>query len=334
MWLAIADQLNPLFVVVAAWTIALVSTPIVRAFALRYRIVDAPDGALKLQRQPVAYLGGLALFIGIAFFVPLSWLFFLTAILLIGIADDIARCTPMVKFAAQFVVAIGMVIAFGPLWITSWWLVNVLCTMIWILSCMNAFNLVDVMDGLLLTITCFITGAVACLAWYMGLYELLGSVVAIGASALGVLFYNWPSAQQYLGDGGSMMVGTAISLMVIQLLQHGAYGPSTLLIAGLLTALPALEVIFLIIIRSWLHIPFYQGSRHHFCHLLQKRGLGTIQINLLAALMTVIFSLLAIAYLSAFLSLGFTLFFATAVFLVWAFVLLSSAVRKEIGLPF
>ena len=46
-----------------AYFLALVGTPMAREAALRFGVVDKPDGALKNHQQPVAYLGGLAVFI-------------------------------------------------------------------------------------------------------------------------------------------------------------------------------------------------------------------------------------------------------------------------------
>ena len=45
-----------------AYLLARVGTPMAREAALRFGVVDAPDGQLKKQREPVAYLGGLAVF--------------------------------------------------------------------------------------------------------------------------------------------------------------------------------------------------------------------------------------------------------------------------------
>ena len=50
-----------------AYFLALVGTPMAREAALRFGVVDRPDGALKNHREPVAYLGGLAVFIAFLF---------------------------------------------------------------------------------------------------------------------------------------------------------------------------------------------------------------------------------------------------------------------------
>ena len=60
------DQvLSPyVYVFYAAYLVAFVFTPIMRAIAMHYGIIDEPDGTRKMHAQPVAYLGGVAVFLG------------------------------------------------------------------------------------------------------------------------------------------------------------------------------------------------------------------------------------------------------------------------------
>jgi len=46
-----------------AYLLALVGVPMARRAALDFGVVDRPDGNLKNHREPVPYLGGLAVFI-------------------------------------------------------------------------------------------------------------------------------------------------------------------------------------------------------------------------------------------------------------------------------
>lgn len=329
------DPLVLLLPILVAWTIAFIATPCVRAIALRYGIIDAPDGLLKLQRKPVAYLGGLALSSAIFPFYPLAWSCFLFAMLAIGIADDVARCAPGIKFFAQLLVAIGMIAVLGPMTCTGLLGFDLLITLAWIISCMNAFNLVDVMDGLVGTITVIIAATMALLACLGEASALLVPSLVLASAIAAVLFYNYRPAQLYFGDGGSMMVGTAIALLGMQLVrQAGMSSFSSILFLALLTAIPALEVCMLIIIRARLSIPFYQGSRHHFCHLLQQRGLTIGQINLLAGSMTIVFCWLAMLL---FMQQQYAPFIAlVAVFIAggWVAMLIPLSLRRQLRFPF
>src|SRR5207237_1323898 len=55
---------NYIYVFYAAFIVSFVFTPIVRAIALYYGIIDRPDSVRKMHTAPVAYLGGLAVFLG------------------------------------------------------------------------------------------------------------------------------------------------------------------------------------------------------------------------------------------------------------------------------
>src|SRR5687768_13617699 len=61
-----ADQvLSPyVYVFYAAYIVAFLFTPILRNVAIYYNIIDQPDGLRKMHTVPVAYLGGMAVFLG------------------------------------------------------------------------------------------------------------------------------------------------------------------------------------------------------------------------------------------------------------------------------
>ncbi|MEO6545256.1 MAG: undecaprenyl/decaprenyl-phosphate alpha-N-acetylglucosaminyl 1-phosphate transferase, partial [Nitrospiraceae bacterium] len=58
---------------IIALLLALYGVPIARQAALKYGIVDAPDGRLKHQQEPVPYFGGLAIYL--AFLMSLVFTF-------------------------------------------------------------------------------------------------------------------------------------------------------------------------------------------------------------------------------------------------------------------
>src|SRR5690242_11225136 len=55
---------NYIYVFYAAFIVSFIFTPVVRAIALYYGIVDRPDRARKMHLIPTAYLGGVAVFLG------------------------------------------------------------------------------------------------------------------------------------------------------------------------------------------------------------------------------------------------------------------------------
>lgn len=130
-------------VLIIAFLITLVATPLMRKLALTYGVVDRPDEARKLHRIPVAYLGGVAVFLGltagilytyfgaltdslIAFhpsrylgigagetineLVPGWVLLGLFVIMLVGLLDDVARIPPRLKVGGQLVAAAALAV--------------------------------------------------------------------------------------------------------------------------------------------------------------------------------------------------------------------------------
>jgi len=114
----------------AAFVIAFIATPIMRALATRNGIVDWPDLKRKAHVEPVAYLGGVAVFLGwvtgvfVSFFItphtitapagpqsvhfPISILFGATVITLVGLIDDVYGISPRVKVGGQLLAAAAL----------------------------------------------------------------------------------------------------------------------------------------------------------------------------------------------------------------------------------
>jgi len=141
-----------------ALLLSLAGVPVARRAALAFGVTDAPDGNLKTQREPVPYLGGLAVFIAfllalgmvIEFDVEvLGLLLAATIAATLGLIDDFGVLTPFAKVIGQ-VVAVFVLLKAGimvhvvilPL------PARLLLTVVWLVGMSNAFNLTDIMDGL------------------------------------------------------------------------------------------------------------------------------------------------------------------------------------------
>jgi len=120
-----ATQLLSLYlpVLATAWLATLVVVPIARTVAIQIGVVDRPDEARKQHRKPIAYLGGVAVFLGLLagvavanlIPVPLSFraipftiVIGMLAIMVTGVGDDIWGWDPRLKVAGQLVAATGL----------------------------------------------------------------------------------------------------------------------------------------------------------------------------------------------------------------------------------
>src|SRR5690348_1641894 len=104
------SMITLILTVVLAMGISLYGVPIARQAALKYGIVDAPDGRLKHQKEPVPYFGGLAIYL--AFLMSLAFTFEFrhdvlgiilsgTIVVMLGLIDDFGVLTPWTKLAGQ-----------------------------------------------------------------------------------------------------------------------------------------------------------------------------------------------------------------------------------------
>ncbi len=114
-------------VLIVAFVVTLVATPVARFVAFRVGVIDRPDELRKVHRKPVAYLGGVAVLVGLlggiavgyllevplAFrSLPISIVIGMLAIVLTGLADDVWGWDPRWKIAGQLVAAAALANSF------------------------------------------------------------------------------------------------------------------------------------------------------------------------------------------------------------------------------
>lgn len=323
------------FVFMFSLVVSLVLTPFFIRLAKRFKIVDHL-GHRKTHRTPVAYLGGMAIFISFAlalatvvFLFPDLGIFTLKGFLkaffilastwgvaLLGLWDDAANIRPRTKLTGQLVFALAFTL-FGfrfevfhlpGLPPVDLGLLSVPVTVFWILSVVNAFNMIDGMDGLAGTVSAGSLALLAAAAALVGnAMELVLALSVLGA-VLGFMAYNWKPASIYLGDSGSSGLGMFLACALISLGQ--VYGhPETLLqgaffgqpffyqilTATLLVAYPALEILLSVARRLFRGRPVHRADRGHIHHRLLKAGWSVHVICLTALALTLLPGLAALA---------------------------------------
>ena len=265
---------------------ALYLTPFVRAAALKYDIVDKPDGTLKFQKKPVAYLGGLSVYIAFLFTVALYFdfekdvlgmLLAGTIVIMLGIIDDLKTIDPKLKLIGQ-AVAVFVLIRSGiyiQLFFLPYWACIIL-TFFWLIGTTNAFNIIDVMDGLSTGI-----GIICCLILFVisilnGRPMIAVLTISLAGALIGFLRFNFNPASIYLGDSGSMFLG----LIIGSLAMTGSYTENNLLAClapVVILGVPIFDTLFVIYIRRKNGIPVMYGSTDHYALRLRKWKLTTKQ---------------------------------------------------------
>jgi len=286
--------------------LSLYITPIVRKGALLYDIVDRPDGKLKNHKDPVAYLGGIAVYLAVLLTLALTFdlsreilgiLLSGTIIVILGIIDDFKVLPPKIKFIGQAIAAFVLIksgiyikLVFLPLWI------NIILSFLWLMVITNAFNIIDVMDGLATGIGCLVSIILFIVA-IMNQHVLIAILtIALAGALLGFLRYNFEPAKIYLGDTGSLFIG----LLLGALSMIGSYTQNNLAACFspvIILGIPIFDTVFVIYIRWRRGIPIIYGSPDHFALRLRKWRFSTNQTVILSYAASLILGLLAIIML-------------------------------------
>jgi len=326
----LAILVKAIFSCVFSFLITFYLVPICLRLAARYHFVDVPDGKVKKHKQATPYLGGIAIYggflCGIALTIPFENRMFLflvgsTLLLFVGLVDDLLTLKPYQKFFGQFIAALCFLKAgfylkthiFYNFW-------NFPLSLFWIVSIINAFNLVDIMDGLagviaFMATVGFLSVAVV-LAHHIGIILLCSFLGAIGA----FLWYNRPVAQIYLGDAGSLFIGGFLATIPF-LFNWGTYNLYGFLTPVVILAIPCLEIVSLVIIRLYKGIPFYHASPDHFACYLQAKGWSISLILLYILGLTLFLDLLGILFVIGSITLGYLLIIGGFFLLSWILIL-------------
>ena len=193
--------------------------------------------------------------------VPLA----LLAALVLGLYDDIYRLDPFMKLAGQ-VVAAAIYLSSCPL---PW--LGYPIVALFLLATQNAWNLVDVMDGLAGSISVMAFLGVGLIMWLITISSSAMALIAIATAGAvaGFLIWNRHPARVFMGDTGSLMLGLLFGILIVEVYLLNPVAAGISLLNGLI---PLFEITFLIVERSRKRIPIMRGSRDHFALRLRDNG--------------------------------------------------------------
>lgn len=204
-------------------------------------VVDNPD-ARKLQDHPIPVLGGLSVFFGIIVALVFCQIFFgssslftflgiMAIMLFVGTTDDILTLSPYLRLAIEIIVVLLFI--YGTGWsiddFHGLWGINeipryvaVPLTVFACVGIINAINMIDGVDGLMSGYSIVVSIILA--AFFFKAADMdLSAMAMIAAGAL-IPFFMFnvvgQKSKMYLGDGGSLMIGTMLALFVVSILKH------------------------------------------------------------------------------------------------------------------
>lgn len=270
-------------------------TALVRMLARQWGIVDNPDGRRKLHGRPTPLWGGVAVYgatvlglLVIRFspggasteFIELStaWIIAAGFVCFVGSIDDRFDLPARVKLVLQVlsvlpIIVLGhyvdRVVAFGYPIELGWF--GIPLTVVWLVGCINALNLIDGMDGLASIVGLSTAAMMGVIAASEGHDHVAAIAMILAASIVGFLIYNLPPASIFLGDSGSMVIGLSVGLLGIQ----GTLKTSaTLAITApaVVMTLPMFDILAAVVRRKMTGKRFDAPDRLHIHHRLLDRG--------------------------------------------------------------
>jgi UDP-GlcNAc:undecaprenyl-phosphate/decaprenyl-phosphate GlcNAc-1-phosphate transferase len=294
--------------------ITLIATPLISKLALKYNIVDQP-GFHKTHSKAKPLLGGISIFISFAvilyLFLPLDGkllsLAGATTILVItGLFDDLFDIKPLLKLCGQTVAAAIVVLWNADLfrfmieYFSRFYLPGfvVLFLLIgWIVLMINAFNLIDGMDGLAAGTAAIIFLAMAVLSYVEGGRSNILAVQLIGAGAcLGFLIFNFNPARIFMGDTGSMMLGFILATSHLYVIKY-PFSAQLVLGSMFLFAYPALDVTYAFYRRICNHTPLLKADKGHIHHVLLSMGFSVQKVVITIYFGNICFAIVAVLLL-------------------------------------
>jgi UDP-GlcNAc:undecaprenyl-phosphate/decaprenyl-phosphate GlcNAc-1-phosphate transferase len=273
--------------------------PVIISLAYRKKLIDIPDNKRKLHKQPIPALGGIAIFIGIIISfslwvgksIPVFYPYLVAGSVLlftVGVNDDILEMNPWKKLIAQILASAVIVIGgkvrldfldgllgFGllPEFLA------ITFTIFAFVLIINAFNLIDGVDGLAATMA--LIGAIFFCIWFFVNSHAGESILAasLTGALIGFLYYNRSPAKIFMGDTGSLIVGLIMAVMAFRLIELNskssvfAFEKPTVFALSLLI-IPMADTIRVIIVRLMKKKSPFFPDRNHIHHKLLEMGFG------------------------------------------------------------
>lgn len=315
----------------ASFLSALCATWLCKKIALKFGIVDKPDNLVKTHQQPIAYLGGLGMFVGLsagiltgialirsdpAFGTFLKHLFGILAgsviACFIGLVDDIFNIKPLQKIFGQFCAAIILIlVGIMPnlLGITGFFGLNLngafitslqaFLVIMFVLGATNSLNLLDGLDGLCAGVTAIITIAMLLLSMHLATWNAspvndpvrLTVCLGLVGGVFGFLPFNRHPAKIFMGDAGSMLLGFNVAALMM-LFAEGV--PRWWLASIVVFGFPILDTATALARRFLNKRPLFVSDRGHIYDQMIDRGIPLKKTVLICYLLTGFYALFGV----------------------------------------
>lgn len=256
----------------------------------------------------------------------------ISLLFILGLIDDKKHLSPLFKLVVQF--AVALIAATLAEIRVEFFIHNTIATSVlsafWIVLIINAFNLLDNMDGLAAGIAVIATCILFTASALSGQVFIGSLAIVLVGTLLGFLVFNFPPAKIFMGDAGSLVVGFFVALLTLRTTyyhqaQSGQWYP--VLLPLVVMAVPLYDFISVTILRLSQGKSPFVGDTQHFSHRLKRHGLTDTQTVLTLYLATLVTGLGAIFLYQVDLLGAILIFIQT--FLILAIIAIFEATAKN-----
>ncbi|MCT4707363.1 UDP-N-acetylglucosamine--undecaprenyl-phosphate N-acetylglucosaminephosphotransferase [Enterobacteriaceae bacterium H16N7] len=284
-----------------------------RKVAKRVGLVDKPNFR-KRHQGLIPLVGGISVYAGICFtflianyYIPHAWLYLICAgvLVFVGALDDRYDISVKIRASVQAVIGIVMMVV-GKLYLSSlgyifgsWEMVlgpfGYFLTLFAVWAAINAFNMVDGIDGLLGGLSCVSFAAMGIILFFDGqislamwCFAMIAAIVPYIMLNLGVFGRRY---KVFMGDAGSTLIGFTVIWILLETTQ-GKTHPISPVTALWIIAIPLMDMIAIMYRRLRKGMSPFSPDRQHIHHLIMRAGFTSRQafvlITLAAAILATI----------------------------------------------
>ena len=279
------------FVAALAGTLAL--TPVAARLAVRVGLLDRPDADHKAHAGPTPYLGGIAVMAGLVAVGAATSGFdgqirtvLAGAVVLgaVGLRDDYHTVSPWIRIGVESAAALALWLSGIRAGVFMVPALDLLVTIVWVVAVVNAFNMIDNMDGLASGVAAASAAGVGAVTATQGDYIVASVAFAVTGASLAFLRYNLPPARIFLGDAGSMLLGFLIAALTLHLDLLKSHTPTRIAVVMLLAAVPLFDLSLVVTARLLGRRRLWLGGHDHTSHRLKQRGSTPMQLAMTFAI--------------------------------------------------
>ena len=294
------------------------ATPFLIDFGKKHGFVDKVNRR-KIHRGAIPRIGGIGIALGTLF--PLFLLYFYNnsvshilfgsssnvfviivgglLISMLGLLDDIKGVGAKWKLAFQLALAVAAwmngfaITAVSMPWgiVQLGWL-GFFFTVLWIVGIINAFNLIDGMDGLSSGISFFACITIMTLSIANDYMFVALVSAALAGAVVGFLIFNFNPAKIFMGDAGSMFIGYILAVLSLKNQSKG-HTVISLLIPVIAMGLPILDTTLAFVRRFLRNQSIFVADKQHIHHILLSKGWNQRKVVLVLYGISIVFTSLS-----------------------------------------